>query len=249
MYVQARKHTQMWEQGEPLITPYCIFHCSGSHFIFLLSELYSHRIRFHMAARHYILALWAICEGCSSSVNRNCMLCAELYKLNILKCHSSKSKLRPLHSNMAHLCISVCKQNLVTTELQQIFHMGLLSFCPQSADYVVIITFPNRFLWEKFNKSNLIPACALPLSRWGSFLSVGTLHSDHARWLLVQTQPETWLSLPQWGSMCNQRSVCHLRHGNGKLNTYITVYHCIIFWMLVLKSLQRKHYVAYASDN
>lgn len=91
---------------------------------------------------------------------------------------------------------------------------------------------------ENFLIARLVPACVLPLAHLASFLSVGTLHIDPARWHPVQTQPETWPSLPQWGSACIQKSVCHLRHRYVRLTIYYSK-STVVTWGLIQEPVVR----------
>lgn len=54
------------------------------------------------------------------------------------------------------------------------------------------------------------PVWARLPGRWGFFPSEGRRHSDPCQLLPAQTQQASWLSLPQWGSVCSWRSSSHL---------------------------------------
>ena len=92
----------------------------------------------------------------------------------------------------------------------------------QDSKEVSMLWFFSLYIFNNNMLSSQIPACVLLLAHSGSFLSEGTPRNGHAQWLPVQRQPETWLSLPQWGSVCIQRSVCHLGHGSCKIDNLIT---------------------------
>lgn len=117
--------------------------------------------------------------------------------------------------NSTHICRSMRGQDAVNTRSVR----SAYKYKAFSCNFVNIVLHHyilcSYFLvWFVFlcQDSCSLPVCVWPPSRWGSFPWAETLHIDLARSLLNQTQPETWLNLPQSGSECNLKSVSPLHN-------------------------------------